>query len=502
MKMKKLLAVVVLVALLASVASVVTACVDFGNEVTVTFYHTMSANLREVLDKYIVKFNEIYPNIIIEHEQSGGWGDIQTNVLREITIGEGPTMTYCYPDHVADYDAVGKMTNMFDYIDSTATVAAGMFGNEDEMAIGLTADEKADFIQRFYNEGTVFGEDKMYMLPFAKSTEVLYYNKTVFDARGLTPPTHWWCDENCPADCSTSVEKVCAAIKEFDPDCRPFGYDSDDNLFITLCEQLGTDYTQSGVTQPDSYYIFNNDENVAFLTKLNEMYKKGYIITKGTNGGKYTSNLFTKTGSGSGKSYMCVGSTGGGYNQRPDKVNGEYAFEVGIAPIPQMDQSNPKVISQGPNVCMFNNGTEEQRLATWLFIKFLTTSREFQAEFAMASGYTPVLQSVRDESLAEYDENGEPLNQIATFIDFLKTADGGDGIAALACTVCLDMEDYYFISPAFSGSAIARSEVGNALTGAMYLSDKQGQTIAQQIRSLLDTAQSQCEYEYKTPVAK
>ena len=37
-----------------------------GSAVTVKFYNTMGTNLKTVLDRYIVKFNEMYPNITIE----------------------------------------------------------------------------------------------------------------------------------------------------------------------------------------------------------------------------------------------------------------------------------------------------------------------------------------------------------------------------------------------------------------------------------------------------
>ena len=33
--------------------------------------------------------------------------------------------------------------------------------------------------------------DKFYSLPFNKSTEVLYYNKTFFEENNLTVPTTW-----------------------------------------------------------------------------------------------------------------------------------------------------------------------------------------------------------------------------------------------------------------------------------------------------------------------
>ena len=69
----------------------------------------------------------------------------------------------------------------------------------------------------------------MYTLPMSKSTEVLYYNKTFFDANGLTPPTTW--DE---------MEALCNKIVEIDPYSIPLGYDSENNWFITMTEQLKT----------------------------------------------------------------------------------------------------------------------------------------------------------------------------------------------------------------------------------------------------------------------
>ena len=62
---------------------------------------------------------------------------------------------------------------------------------------------------------------------------------------------------------------------------------------------------------------------------------------------------------------MGIGSTGGATYNIPatDK------FKVGVAPIPQMNPSKPKVISQGPNLCMLfnkNNMTSDQQLAAWL----------------------------------------------------------------------------------------------------------------------------------------
>ena len=54
-----------------------------------------------------------------------------------------------------------------------------------------TQEQIDDFIAGYYNEGKQFEDGKMYTLPFSKSTEVLYYNKTFFDAHGLQLPKTW-----------------------------------------------------------------------------------------------------------------------------------------------------------------------------------------------------------------------------------------------------------------------------------------------------------------------
>ena len=143
---------------------------------------------------------------------------------------------------------------------------------------------------------------------------------------------------------------------------------------------------------------------------------------------------------------MSIGSSAGATHQRPSKVDGAYPFEVGICPSPQMNPANPKVISQGPSLCIFQDSNPQEVVASWLFMKYLTTTVEFQAEFSMASGYVPVIKSVGDNEIYK--------------ADFLDLANGGDYIAALSAKVCLEQESAYYTSPAFNGSSVAREEVG------------------------------------------
>ena len=399
-----------------------------GSAVTIKFYHTMGGALSSLLSEYIVEFNALYPNIKVETSQNGGYDDLKAQIATEINVGGQPNIAYCYPDHVALYNVTGAVVSLDSFINCTATIERADGTTE---TIGLTDAQKADFIQGFYNEGKQFGDGMMYTMPFSKSTEVLYYNKTFFEEHNLSVPTTW-----------EEMEALCAKIKEIDPNCIPLGYDSEANWFITMCEQLGSPYTSA---EEGNHFLFDNAKNKEFVKMFREWHKKGYVTTQEIYG-SYTSGLFTAK-AGSQRCYMCIGSSAGASYQAPkiDENTNDYPFEVGIAGIPQVNANNPKVISQGPSLCIFGKENPQEVIASWLFVKFLTTNKDFQAEFSMASGYVPVLKSVGDNP---------------KYAEFLAKADGGAYISALSAKVCLEQKDAYFTPPAFNDSSIARVEVG------------------------------------------
>ena len=416
-----------------------------GSAVTITFYNTMGTNLTPVLEAHIAEFNKLYPNITVESVNVGGYDDVRDQISTEITVGNQPNIAYCYPDHVALYNLAQAVTTLDSLIDHPE--------------LGLTAEQKADFIEGYYNEGKEFGDGLMYTLPLSKSTEVLYYNKTFFEANNLTVPTTW--DE---------LEAVCAKIKEIDPSSIPLGYDSEANWFITMCEQYGSPYTSA----TGDHFLFDNEQNHAFIKKFNEWFQKGYVTTQ-TIYGNYTSGLFvSQTGI---RSYMSIGSSAGATHQRPAAdANGNYPFEVGIATIPQVSAENKKVISQGPSLCIFQKENPQEVIASWLFVKYLTTNVQFQAEFSIASGYVPVLKSVANDP---------------AYAEFVKNADGGNFISALSAKVCLEQADAYYTSPAFNGSSTARDQVGSLLVKCMAL---KGDDVDAQIAAAFADAVAECEY--------
>ena len=428
--------------------------------VEITFTHTMGAKLQDVLNAYITEFNKIYPNIKITHQSAGGWGDINGQINTEIAGGNQPNIAYCYPDHVAMYN-IAKSVVVLDNLIASDIEIAGK--NE---IIGLTAAQKDDFIKSYYDEGLAYGDGIMYTMPLNKSTEVLYYDKTFFEKNGLKVPTTW--DE---------LWDVCEKIKKIDPNCYPLGYDAEDNWFITLCEQMKTGFTSA---ENGGEYLFNNKENKAFVKELREYYKKGYFTTQELYG-SYTSNLFVETTDT--RCYMCVGSSGGASYQMSnnDTADGSFAFEVGVAPIPQYASDNQKVISQGPSLCILKgqNTSDQQVLASWLFVKFLCTNIDFQAEFSMTSGYMPVLKSV-----AQND----------AYAAWLAKGNGYEYLVAKCVQVGIDGRDNYFVSPAFNGSSTAREQVGALMLKCLSGEAKDDAAVDKLIDDAFQDALDECEY--------
>jgi len=428
-----------------------------GSAVTITFYHSMGQKLQDVLNTYIPEFNKLYPNITVEHSSMGNYDGVRDQIKTALTAGNQPNIAYCYPDHVALYNVAKAVVPLDSFIESTIPVTDATGA---ESVLGFTAEQIADFIPGYYQEGAAFDEaGTMYTLPMSKSTEALYYNKTFFEKNGLSLPTTW-----------EEMGKLCEQIKAIDPDCVPLGYDSEANWFITMCEQYGSDYTS---LNEDEHFLFDNETNRGFVKTFREWYQKGYVTTEEIYG-SYTSGLFTATEGQ--KCYMVIGSTGGASYQQPPQVDGNPLFETAMATPPQVNPAAPKVISQGPSLCIFKDTNPQEVVASWLFVKFLTTNVEFQASFSMASGYAPVIKSVQSN----------PVYQ-----QWLDAANGYTNLTAMSVKLALAQSDAYFVSPAFNGSSEARDQVGTLMQDALVSTDAD---IDATIKKLFEKAVAECEY--------
>ena len=396
-----------------------TALAGCGNDgkMHIKFWHTMGQSNQDVLNRAITEFNKIYPDVVIEHAAQGDYPALHEKLMSAIPAGTMPTMAFCYPDHVADYMASNAIVNIDDYL------------SNEELKFNAEDGLQSDFVQTYWEEGTKYEKTGTYSVPFAKSTEVLFYNKTFFDAHKdkISVPTTW--DEMWET-CRVIKEEIMPTDKTLE---FPMGYDSDSNLFITMCEQLGIDYTTNdGISAPSDHIKFNNAQAKTMITDLVTKYEAGLFATKNTlPSNSYTSTYFTE-----GKTVMSIGSTGG------TSYNTSTNFEVAIAPAPSTTATGngSKFILQGPSVCFFKKGSDALKQMAWKFYKYIVRASN-TAAYGVRSGYEPVRKSAYE-------------------LDGYKEYLAGDSLQAKVSAVTATIGDRFFLSPVFYGSATARDQVG------------------------------------------
>lgn len=126
-------------------------------------------------------------------------------------------------------------------------------------------------------------------------------------------------------------------------------------------------------------------------------------------------------------------------------------FELEVMPLPQYDPENPKMISQGPSVCIFNKDDPQEVLASWLFTQYLLTN-EVQIAYAGTEGYVPVTQKAQ---------------QSDAYLDYLARS-GEDNlehydVKIKASRLLLDHTDHTFVTPVYNGSASLRNAAGQMI---------------------------------------
>ncbi|MFF8972402.1 extracellular solute-binding protein [Streptomyces sp. NPDC014995] len=129
-------------------------------------YGDSSANSsKKYWDALVKAYEKDHPGVTVEVTVHS-WNDVDREVREMVDAGEAPDMAQigAYADYAAD-DLLYKAGDV------------------------LSIPVQADFVPQLADAGEVRGVQ--YGMPFAASTRLLFYNKTLFDKAGITPPTTW-----------------------------------------------------------------------------------------------------------------------------------------------------------------------------------------------------------------------------------------------------------------------------------------------------------------------
>lgn len=366
--------------------------------IELNFWHAMSGDYSEVVEKICADFNASNEyGITVVPTYQGGYSDLHAKVMAALQTDEIPNIAQAYGNNIIIYTQSDMVMKLDDYITNA----------------DYGIDNFDDILEGYRKENSSYPDGSFYSLPFNKSTEVLYYNKTFFEDNGLEVPTTW--DEL--KDVSIAASDILG---------KPaFGYDSLQNLFITWTQQAGGEYTNA-----NGDVLFDTPEAREALQYFVDGVEGGYFRAAGED--SYMSGPFNN-----GDAVMFIGSTSG------SSYVGSDTFEWDAAQVPMGKER--KVIQQGSNVFMLKS-TEEEQIATFMFMDYLM-SPEVTAYWAMNTGYLPVRQSARE--LPEY------VDYVATGVNPTKSVG-----------TSYEGSDYIF-DPIFPDSYDYRVAVGTAVEEAI-----------------------------------
>ena len=433
-----------------------------GSNINIEFWHTNGKSVVDELEVAAADFAEIVKkrdnvNVNVNFTYQGNYDDLKNKVNKSFSGSTTPTITYTYPDHVADYlalqdfDEKDYVVNLEDLIDN----AKFGFGKQVEYEDGPAS----DFVESFYQEGSSYVNEGIYSLPFMKSTEVMYYNETVLLKSNAVPKLHPEVNssEKLQAYLNSlnwdEFMTLAAQLKENLTDVpslvAPVYYDSDANLFISQLYQSETPYLsiQNGAGIID----FDNDDAKQIVRDLRASYKDGLLLTKGTNEDKYGSDYFKKV-----QSLFNIGSSGGAGYSSPQGG----AFTTGVCTVPA--KGKKAYVSQGPNITFLRNpgiseAENDLRIRYgWEFIKYLTSAETNAILCCRGSeGYIPVRKSAYDTEYYKATVSSDDSNIINQAMK----------------VVVEDIEGQYLVTPNFKGSATARVQAGSIVSYVLASSD-------------------------------
>lgn len=413
---------------------------DTARTYELTFWAKNDTNKTQVAiyENAIRQFEALYPNVHVTMRRYTDYGKIYNDVITNISTDTTPNICITYPDHIATYLTGSEVVAPLD--DLMIDPKYGLGGSELRFDCPGLDGIVPEYLKECYVNGFC------YAMPYMRSTEACYVNKTYVEKLGFTLPEVLTWD---------FVWEVSEKAMEKDPDGTfkvngqktmiPFIYKSTDNMMIQMLAQKEAGYS----TDAGEILIFNDTAKELLLTIAEHAGTRAFSTFKISS---YPANFLN-----AGQCIFAIDSTAGATwmgSKAPltDIPLDQFVdFETAVMEIPQFDTAHPKMISQGPSVCIFNKADPQEVLASWLFVEFLLTN-EVQTGYAGTEGYVPVTLKARESeeyqtylSLAGSDTNEHYDVKIAASELLLRhTADT-------------------FTTPVFNGSASLRDAAGQLI---------------------------------------
>ena len=337
------------------------------DHIHLSFWHSSADAAGLAFDTFVREFNEgpgAAMNVTVEAVFQGQYAEA-TAKLRPLLQAE---QVYALPD-IMEIDATGVV----DFL---------------QTPFAYTVDEALDRDHSFNLGGIVEAPLRAWNyggrqlgLPLSASTTIMYYNKSILDAAGITsPPTTFeeiiLAARRLPAQNSNGQALTAYANLPNTPLLANWigqipGRDGTNASYLVNMRN-GRDGDATALTADGEGTL------LTFLRAWRDLYEAGALLNLSSG----LTNLFLTE-----QIVFLTAST----SQMMSLINQiDGRFELGSSFFPRINaSSNFGATVSGSGVFMFNKGDQARLDAAWEFVKFMC-SPEIQARFAIATGYMPV----------------------------------------------------------------------------------------------------------------
>ncbi len=426
---------------------------DTSRNYELTFWAKNDTNIRQtdIYRQAIEDFQALYPNISIELRLYTDYGDIYNDVITNISTNTTPNICITYPDHIATYMTGDNVVVPLDELMDDEKYGLG--GSQ----LLFEAPEKSRIVPQFLDECVIGGH--YYAVPFMRSTEACYINKDYVEALGYTlPETLTWDFIWEVSEAATKKNEDGTYVLNGQDVMIPFIYKSTDNMMIQMLYQQGAGYS----SETGDIQIFNDTTEDILYTIADHAGTRAFSTFKISG---YPANFLN-----AGQCVFAIDSTAGATWMGTDAplvdISEESVvdFNIEVMTIPQYDPQNPKMISQGPSLCIFNKEDPQEVLASWLFTQYLLTN-DVQIDYSGTEGYVPVtLDAQESDEYQDYLSRAGEDND--TYYD----------VKIKAASLLLEHADDTFITPVFNGSTSLR-DAGGQLIEEVTKSMRRSETV-------------------------
>ncbi len=372
--MKKILAMVMALAMILSLASIAMA----DEPLTIKFWHNRSSGANyESIVAAMNRFNETVgkeKGIVAEETYIGGYPDIFSKVQLATQAGDQPAVCVIGNTYVSQMIDDDLLADMAPYAKAT----------------GFDVNNLLDAFMDI--AGNTDGQ--LHSLPYIRSTPVFYYNKTMADELGITIPAQPTIDDIVAA-CSKAykVNEAGEVVTYGFEIPKDAGY-----INAAWLWQLGEPMLSvEGDLETRTSPALDGTSMLKIMTDWDQwVNKEGWCrsFNSSTVSGSAAERMFQ------GMLFGFLASSGGMKNNLRGMEGA--GLELGVAEFPTYDLNHKAVEIGGGQLVMISAGNDEKTLtAAWELMQFLMSDNEVY-ENSMMTGYLPITKSV-----AEFDKMKE-----------------------------------------------------------------------------------------------